>query len=98
MNGDKKLPRTSTCDDLLAQAVEAFKPAREETKQLSRKEREVVVLLSHGLMVSEIADYLGRSVNTISTYVQRAHKKIGTTSTTQLAVIWARAEERGLTA
>jgi DNA-binding CsgD family transcriptional regulator len=98
MDGDKKLPRVTTCEDLMAKAVEAFEPERAETKQLSKRERQVVALLAQGLATGEVADYLSLSKNTVSTYLARIHRKVGTSTAVQLAVIWARAEERGLTA
>ncbi len=55
---------------------------------LSRREREVLVLVAAGLTNQEIADEMFVSVNTIKTYIRTAYTKIGVNSRSQ-AVAWA---------
>jgi two-component system, NarL family, nitrate/nitrite response regulator NarL len=45
--------------------------------QLSRRERELLELASHGLSTTEIADHLHLSPNTVKTYWQRLYEKLG---------------------
>lgn len=52
---------------------------------LSRREREIALAVTDGLSRQKIADQLGLSVNTISTLIRRAYRKIGVTSRVELA-------------
>jgi DNA-binding NarL/FixJ family response regulator len=52
----------------------ASKP--EPTAELSPREREVLDLLSQGLMYKEIADKLGVSYETVHTYIRRIYEKL----------------------
>jgi len=59
--------------------VQSFlKPAgkSEPTAELSPREREVLDLLSQGLMYKEIADKLGVSYETVHTYIRRIYEKL----------------------
>ncbi len=59
--------------------VQSFlKPAAapEPTHELSEREREVLDLLSHGLMYKEISDKLGISFETVRTYIRRIYEKL----------------------
>lgn len=47
---------------------------------LSEREKEVLEMVSRGFMQSEIADIMGVSTNTISTYVKRMYKKLAVNS------------------
>lgn len=47
---------------------------------LSDREKEVLELVSRGFMQSEIAEMMGVSANTISTYVKRMYKKLAVNS------------------
>ena len=60
---------------------------------LSERERAVVALLAQGYTLSQVAERLGLSVKTASTYKQRALNKLGLMDTPEL-VRWAR--EHGL--
>ena len=59
--------------------VQSFlKPASkpEPTAELSPREREVLDLLSQGLMYKEIADKIGVSYETVHTYIRRIYEKL----------------------
>ena len=59
--------------------VQSFlKPAvaPEPTHELSEREREVLDLLSQGLMYKEIADKLAISYETVHTYIRRIYEKL----------------------
>ncbi len=46
------------------------------THELSEREREVLDLLSHGLMYKEISEKLGISFETVRTYIRRIYEKL----------------------
>lgn len=48
----------------------------EPTQELSEREREVLELLSQGLMYKEIAEKLGISFETVRTYIRRVYEKL----------------------
>jgi DNA-binding NarL/FixJ family response regulator len=50
--------------------------APEPTSDLSEREREVLDLLSQGLMYKEIAEKLGISFETVRTYIRRIYEKL----------------------
>jgi len=52
----------------------------ERMGELSQREREVLELLSTGLLYKEIAIELGVSLNTVMTYMRRIYKKLHVTS------------------
>ncbi len=54
-------------------------PADEEMKSLSERELAVLEMLAQGLIYKEIAEKLGISLWTVSTYVQRTYKKLHVT-------------------
>jgi len=59
--------------------VQSFlKPAAapEPTHELSQREREVLDLLSQGLMYKEISEKLGISFETVRTYIRRIYEKL----------------------
>lgn len=69
-------------------------PKIAETDQtLSERETEVLEMVSKGFMQAEIADLMGVSVNTVSTYVKRIYKKLAVNS--RLSAIH-RARELGI--
>lgn len=51
-----------------------------EAVLLSEREKEVLEMVSRGFMQSEIAEIMGVSTNTISTYVKRMYKKLAVNS------------------
>lgn len=56
--------------------------------ELSKREREVLGLVAHGLSNAQICRELFLGLNTVKTYVRTAYRKIGVTSRSQ-AVAWA---------
>ena len=58
---------------------------------LTRREREVATLASHGLASREIAEALVVSARTVENHLQRAYEKLGVTGRTELADALARA-------
>ncbi len=54
-------------------------PADEELNSLSERELAVLEMLAQGLIYKEIAEKLGISLWTVSTYVQRTYKKLHVT-------------------
>jgi DNA-binding CsgD family transcriptional regulator len=63
--------------------------------RLSRREREVVSLISQGLTNQEIAEKLYLSVNSVKTYIRTAYRRIDVTRRSQ-AVIWGIRNEQRL--
>ncbi len=49
---------------------------------LSEREQQVLEMVAKGFMQAEIADILGVSINTISTYIKRIYKKLAVNSRT----------------
>jgi len=70
--------------ELLAEDLEREGPADEPHKRLSDREFEVLLLIAAGKTVSEIADELGLSVKTISTYRARILEKVHMKSNAEL--------------
>jgi DNA-binding NarL/FixJ family response regulator len=52
----------------------------QDARLLSDREKEVLEMISRGFMQSEIAEIMGVSANTISTYVKRTYKKLAVNS------------------
>jgi len=63
--------------------------------RLSKREREVITLISQGCTNQEIAETLYLSVNSVKTYIRTAYRRIDVTRRSQ-AVIWGIANERRL--
>lgn len=78
-----------TIAELLAQNVRADS-GRAPHEALSNREFQVLQLLAHGRTVSEIAQQLSLSVNTISTYRGRIFDKLGVRSMVELLTYAAR--------
>lgn len=53
-----------------------------EFTPLSEREQQVLEMVAKGFMQAEIADILGVSINTISTYIKRIYKKLAVNSRT----------------
>lgn len=49
---------------------------------MSEREQQVLEMVAKGFMQAEIADILGVSINTISTYIKRIYKKLAVNSRT----------------
>ena len=58
---------------------------------LTRREREVATLASHGLANREIAEALVVSARTVENHLQRTYEKLGVTGRAELADALARA-------
>ena len=56
--------------------------ANHEFTPLSEREQQVLEMVAKGFMQAEIADILGVSINTISTYIKRIYKKLAVNSRT----------------
>lgn len=56
--------------------------ATHEFTPLSEREQQVLEMVAKGFMQAEIADILGVSINTISTYIKRIYKKLAVNSRT----------------
>lgn len=56
--------------------------------KLSRRQTQIVQLISEGLIYKEIADELGISVNTIKVHVQILIRKLEARNIRHAAVIW----------
>lgn len=54
----------------------------QEFTPLSEREQQVLEMVAKGFMQAEIADILGVSINTISTYIKRIYKKLAVNSRT----------------
>jgi DNA-binding CsgD family transcriptional regulator len=64
--------------------------------RLSKREREIVTLISQGLSNQEIAEKLFLSINSVKTYIRTAYRRLDVTTRSQ-AVIWGVRNERRLT-
>jgi DNA-binding CsgD family transcriptional regulator len=73
--------------------VTALAEADGIARSLSRRERQVLVLLGAGLSNSEIAERLFVSLHTVKTYLRTSYRKIGVARRSQ-AVLWVMANQR----
>ena len=62
------------------QAFQRSKTMSEEEKSLTRKEKEVLDLLSKGFLYKEIADQLSITVNTVKQHIHRVYEKLHVTN------------------
>lgn len=84
IKGGKKYITPSLAEALANQVdLSSDKPLYEK---LSDREMEVMILLAKGKSVSEIAEQLFLSVNTVNTYRARILEKLGLKSNTQIAL------------
>jgi DNA-binding NarL/FixJ family response regulator len=70
-----------------ASQPDPFQPAPPGLAQLTAREREVLMLVAHGLSNAEIASSLAMSVTTTKTHVSRVLAKLGARDRAQLVVI-----------
>ena len=68
--------------------------APEELQELTRRERQVLVLLTTGQRAEEIGDDLGISSNTVRTHIQNLMRKLGVTSRFEAIAIARQASRR----
>lgn len=71
--------RGTAAPDQLPTSKTAF---NQEFTPLSEREQQVLEMVAKGFMQAEIADILGVSINTVSTYVKRIYKKLAVNSRT----------------
>lgn len=64
--------------------ADAFEKKHSGIEELSEREREVFLMLAKGLTISEIAQQLTRSINTISTFRSRIFEKMGFSNNMEL--------------
>ena len=76
-----------------AQAIIAARKERQQTRDLSPRETEVLVLLGRGMANKQIAQRLGISEKTVKAHLVNVFQRIGVADRTQ-AALWA--ERRGL--
>jgi DNA-binding NarL/FixJ family response regulator len=69
---------------LIAQRAEASTSPNPIVRELSARQREVLMLLAEGRNRAEIAEILGLSLNTVRTHIQAMLKKAGVRSTLAL--------------
>ena len=76
--------------EIARRVVEAFhapvKPAAGEEVKLSKRETEILELLTKGLANKEIADRLGLSVETVRVHLKRIYEKLHVRSRTEAAM------------
>lgn len=60
----------------LGQKVSEKHPPSSRLPQMSRREHQVFILIAQGLRVKDVAERLGLSANTVSTYLSRLMKKL----------------------
>jgi DNA-binding NarL/FixJ family response regulator len=81
----------------IVQSFQQVRPGMSEPGDLSQREREVLDLLARGYSFKEIADLLGISVTTVSTYVRRIYEKLHVRSRAQAVAAYTqftRGDER----
>ena len=71
------------------QSAPATDAENNELKLLSRREEEVLDLLSRGHLYKEISDLLGISTHTVDTYLRRIYEKLHVHSRSQAAALYA---------
>lgn len=76
-SSSQELPAESLRD-----ALPAGRSAEGPFTPLSEREQQVLEMVAKGFMQAEIADILGVSINTVSTYVKRIYKKLAVNSRT----------------
>jgi DNA-binding NarL/FixJ family response regulator len=76
-------PMTSQVARQVVRSFREKNKAVEEGVKLSAREEEVLVLLSRGYSNKEIADKLGLSIETISTYLKQTYRKMHVRSRTE---------------
>lgn len=73
---------TNTATGTVTGHLPAAKPVEGPFTPLSEREQQVLEMVAKGFMQAEIADLLGVSINTTSTYIKRIYKKLAVNSRT----------------
>ncbi|MGC3970835.1 MAG: LuxR C-terminal-related transcriptional regulator [Pirellulales bacterium] len=68
--------------------MKAVKPGVGEHAPLTKREKEILIILATGATNREISEQLGISAETVKEHIQHMLRKIGVTDRTQAAV-WA---------
>lgn len=76
MNGERYLS-SSFSSALIEQVIHDNKPFHLPHRKLSRREMEIMRLLSMGNSLKNVAEHLGLSIKTVSTYKTRMFSKMG---------------------
>jgi DNA-binding NarL/FixJ family response regulator len=82
-------PMTSSIARKIVQSFRQSPSGAPSTPELSQREQEVLGLLARGYACKEIADALGISVTTVSTYVRRIYEKLHVHSRAQAVATYA---------
>jgi DNA-binding NarL/FixJ family response regulator len=74
--------------EVARKVIETFhrKPAADDVAQLTFREREVVQLLTKGLLDKQIADQLAISLQTVNSHLKHIYAKLGVRSRTEAVV------------
>jgi DNA-binding NarL/FixJ family response regulator len=94
-NGEKVLPRVLTASlftQIVESAIESGKGIPESAIQLTKREKEIVDLISEGLSNKEIAVRLHIATHTVKSHVHNILEKLALSSRLQIAA-FARREE-----
>jgi DNA-binding NarL/FixJ family response regulator len=83
-------PMTSNIARKVVQSFRQTGPSPSEDDGLSRREQEVLDLLTRGYLYKEIAERLNISVPTVNTYVRRIYEKLHVRSRAQAVARYAR--------
>jgi DNA-binding NarL/FixJ family response regulator len=83
-------PITSNIARKVVQSLQQSKPkAKAPTEELSKREAEVLGMLAQGYLCKEIADAMGVSPHTVSTYSRRIYEKLHVHSRAQAVALFA---------
>lgn len=79
-------PMSSAIARRVVQTFQTSKPAEDETKDLSKREHEILSLLAKGRQDKEIAEMLSLSVFTVRSYIKNIYEKLHVRSRTEAVV------------
>ena len=82
-------PMSSNIARKVVQSLHQAKPRLMPAEELSNRENEVLALLAHGYLYKEIADTIGISLPTVSTYIRRIYEKLHVHSRAQAVAVLA---------
>jgi len=92
-----EMTRTEAIQDILSRSTENFEhfakqlghkvtaaTQSSQLPQMSRREHQVFILIAQGLRIKDVAERLGLSANTVSTYLSRLMKKLNVKTKSEL--------------
>lgn len=82
-------PMSSNIARKVVQSLQQPKPKTNGAEDLSKRENEVLALLAKGYLYKEIADLIGISMPTVSTYIRRIYEKLHVHSRAQAVARYA---------